>query len=181
MIFDLISACRGVAKGTLLRACCAILAVCVLSPLGYSAANAQEPSAASVAMAKELLEIKGATTMFDPVVPGVIETTKNTFLTMNPGLSKDLNEVSAQLRNELGAKRIELQNDVAKVYASAFTEQEMREALAFYRTPLGKKISNEEPRVLDRIMSSAQTWADKLAEDVLARFRVEMRKKGHTL
>lgn len=159
-----------------------VLAAALLTPLFTSGATAQQPpSAASISLAKELLELKGATTMFDPVVPGVIETAKNTFMTTNPGLSKDLNEVSAQLRKEMGGKRIDLQNDVAKVYAGAFTEQELREALAFYRTPLGKKITNEEPRVLDRIMSTAQVWADQLADDVLSRFRAEMKKKGHTL
>jgi hypothetical protein len=180
MILDWMSSFER-AKTVLLHTCRTVLVASLLLPSAYSTASAQEPSAASIAMAKELLEIKGATTMFDPLVPGVIETTKNTFLTMNPGLSKDLNDVSAQLRNELGSKRVELQNEVAKVYASAFTEQEIREALAFYRSPLGKKISTEEPRVLDKIMSNAQDWADKLADDVLARFRVEMRKKGHTL
>ena len=32
-----------------------------------------------MATAKELLTVKGATNMFDPLVPGMIESTKNTF------------------------------------------------------------------------------------------------------
>ena len=106
MSFRCISPRGGWRKSVSLGFCRAFLAAGLVMPFLYSAADAQQPSAASIALAKELLEVKGATTMFDPVVPGVIETAKNTFLTTNPGLSKDLNEVSAQLRKELGGRRI---------------------------------------------------------------------------
>ena len=32
--------------------------------------------------------------MFEPLVPGVIETAKNVFLQQSPNLQKDLNEIS---------------------------------------------------------------------------------------
>src|SRR6187549_3216087 len=42
---------------------------------GVAAAQpAQQPSAAAVSMAKEIMDAKGSFTMFEPLVPGVIET-----------------------------------------------------------------------------------------------------------
>jgi uncharacterized protein len=144
-------------------------------------AAAQEPPAGAVNLARELLQLRGATSLFDAVVPGVIETAKNTFLQTNPGLSKDLNDVATQFRNEFSKKTAELQNEVAKVYAKTFTEQEIREAIAFYRTPLGKKLTADEPQALDQMMATAQSWADRFSDDIVARFRAEMKKKGHDI
>ena len=53
--------------------------------------------------------------------------------------------------------------------------------LAFYKSPIGKKVIVEEPVFVDRTMSAAQDWAIKLNEEALQRFRAEMRKRGHAL
>jgi hypothetical protein len=152
-----------------------------LADLPARAQQPKPPTPSALAVAKELIEVKGATHMFDPVIPGVIETAKNTYLKTSPQLSKDLNEVAAQLRTEYASKRADLATQVATIYAEHFTEPELKQALAFYKTPLGKKLIVEEAQVLEQSMSTVQTWADKFADEMLARFRVEMRKRGHAI
>lgn len=146
-----------------------------------SAAQAQQPSAGAIAAAKELLELKGSTRMFDPLVPGIIETVKNNYLQTNTSLVKDLNEVAALLRTELAPKRVEILNQVAVLYAQRFTEQELKDVVAFYKTPTGKKFVSEEPVVIEQSLGAAQAWSQKLSEEVLSRFRAEMKKRGHDL
>lgn len=141
----------------------------------------QEPSPAAVAAAKELIEMKGAMTMFEALVPGVIETAKNTYLRTNPGLAKDLNEVAAALRTEFAGKRAEIANEIARTYAAQFTDKELGEVIAFYKTPAGKKVIDVEPRVLEQSMTRVQSWAERFSEDMMTRFRADMRKKGHNL
>ena len=146
------------------------------------AALAQQPTAAAIAVAKELVEIKGGNQMFDPVVVGIVEQTKGALLQTNPQLSKDLNDVSAQLRTELGPKGAELVTEAAKRYAQRFNEQELKELLAFFKTPLGKKMLLVEPQVLDETFSFVQQqWAPRVGEEIMNRFRAEMKKKGHNL
>ena len=73
---------------------CAItlaLALAVAAPVG--GADAQQPSPTALATAKEVITVKGATALFDPLVPGVIEQAKSVFVRANPTLLKDLNEV----------------------------------------------------------------------------------------
>ncbi len=149
--------------------------------LSGAPANAQSPSPGAIAVAKELIAAKGATQMFDPVVPGVIETAKNMFLRTNPSLSKDLNEVAAALHTEYANKRAEVETILARTYAEKMTENELRDALAFYKSPLGQKLIIVEPQVLEQGMSSVQTWADGFSEEVLGKIRAEMKKRGHTL
>jgi hypothetical protein len=140
---------------------------------------AQQPSKSALSLANEILEIKGSMTIFEAVIPGVIEKSKSTLMQMSPNLFKDLNDVANDLRKEFAPRLESLRTDVARIYATRFTEQEMKDTLAFYKSPLGKKILTEEPAFVDRSMSAAQDWAIKLNDEILQRFRAEMKKRGH--
>ena len=157
----------------------AALAFCLAWLAVAAPAVAQSPSA--LATAKELLQVKGATSMFDPIIPGIIENTKNMILPSNPGLFRDINEVATRLRNELAPRRGEVVDQIARLYAQKFTEAEMKEIIAFYKSPVGKKFVTEEPALIDQGLQHADAWAKQMAEDILNRFRVEMKKKGHDL
>jgi hypothetical protein len=143
--------------------------------------HAQEPPAANVALAKELIILKGGNSMVDPIVPGVIETAKNVLLQTNPMLAKDLNEVAANLRKEMDSKRDELVLIMARFYAQRFTEAELKDLLTFYKSPLGKKTITDEPQIIDQAMSRVQVWSNSFSEQMLGRIRADMRKRGHNL
>jgi hypothetical protein len=162
-------------------ACAIMLAFALVLAASVGSANAQEPSATALATAKELITVKGAVAIFDPLVPGVIEQTKSVFLRTNPMLGKDLNEVAAKLRTDYAPRGAEVINDTAKLYATRFTEQELKDALAFYKSPLGGKLLVEEPKLLDEGMKNAQTWANKLSEEIIGKIRAEMKKRGHDI
>ena len=149
--------------------------------MSVGAADAQQPSATAIATAKELITVKGAAPLWQPLVPGVIEQAKSVFLQTNPMLGKDLNEVAAKMRAEYAPRGAEVLNDVARLYASRFTEQELKDALAFYKSPLGRKMVTEEPNILDQSMRNAQNWANKLSEEVISKMRAEMKKRGHDI
>jgi hypothetical protein len=151
---------------------------------GAPAPAAPAPAAVSpsaLAAAKDLLTAKGAINMFDPIIPGMVESTKNTFLPTNPGLFKDLSEVAGKLRTEFTPRRNEIVDEIARLYAQRFSETELKELTAFYKSPLGKKFATEEPVVIDQGLHRAEAWSKKLSEEVLVRFRAEMKKKGHDL
>jgi hypothetical protein len=87
----------------------------------------------------------------------------------------------AQLRTELQPRFTELNDEVARLYATSFSEQELKEILAFYKTPSGKKLLTEQPKMVDDSMKFAQDWANKLSDQVVAKMRDELKKRGHAL
>ena len=161
------------------RSACAGLLALVLAAL--SPAQAQQPSASAIALAKEIILVKGGNAIYDPVVPGIVNQARTIFLQSNPLLSKDLNEVAAKLQAELTPRTAELLNDGARLYASKFTEQELKDVLAFYKSPLGRKVITQEPAILDQSTTNVDAWANKLAEEVIAKFRNEMKRRGHEI
>ena len=142
------------------------------------AAHSQQPSAAAMSTAKEIVTITGATTLFNPLIAGVVEQAKLLFLQQNPGLSKDLNEIAIKMRNDLAPRFDELVNDVARNYAIHFTEQELKDVLAFYKSPAGKKLISEQSKVVEASMKFAQDWANKLSDEVIGKMREELKKRG---
>lgn len=159
----------------------AMLAIGSLSLWPGPGSAQKVPTPQAVATARELLALKRGDVVFQPIIVGVIETVKNVFVPTNPQLGKELNEVALQLRKEYEVKQSELLNEVAKVYAEHFTETELKGLVTFYKSPLGQKMVNEEPGIIDESLRRAQTWGDALSSQVMDRFRDEMKKKGHSL
>jgi hypothetical protein len=138
----------------------------------------QQPSAAAVALATQILEIKGGTTAFDPAIEGVVTHHKNAFLQINPNAARAVDDVARTVRADSAARKQELHNEIALGYASQFSEQDLKDLLAFYQTPLGKKIIEQEPRAGEAAAQRVQLWVDKYADDVANKMRAELRKKG---
>lgn len=151
------------------------------APAAQPAPQVPQPSASAIALAKEVLVLKGSTNILDPLVVGVVEQTKNVLMQTNFNVAKDLNEVALELRKELAPRRDVLVEDVARMYAQRFTEQEIKDTLAFYNSPLGKKLIAQEPAFVDQSLQYAQAWANKLSEEVIGKFRAAMKKRGYDL
>ena len=145
------------------------------------AAQSQQPSPAALATAKELVAATGATALFNPLIAGVVEQAKLVFLQQDPGLAKDLNDIASQMRTNLAPRFGELSNEVATLYATNFTDDELKAILAFYQSPVGKKLLDRQPQVIDSSMKFAQNWANKLSDEVIAKMRDELKKRGHAL
>ena len=159
----------------------AAIAAVACACLAPFAARAQQPSAAVVALARDVITTKGAASMVEPLVHGVIESVKNSFVPTNPNLTRELNDVAAVLHKELEGKRSEVLDQMARAYAAHFTEQELKDMLVFYKTPLGQKLTREESAAIEDGLKRAQQWADTFSDTVMSRMRGEMQKKGHQL
>jgi hypothetical protein len=139
---------------------------------------AQQPSAAALSSAKEYVNLTGATLIFSPLVAGVVEQSKMLFLQQDPGLAKDLNEISAKLRAELNPRLEELNVEMARLYAAKFNETELKEILTFYNSATGKKLLLEQPQLAEASLKFAQDWSIKLSDEVVAKMRDELKKRG---
>jgi hypothetical protein len=145
---------------------------------GIALAQPTQPTPAAIASAKELLTLKHANAMYANAVPGIVERTKTTLLQSNLNYQKDLNEVALIVAKSLAGREKEIGDGMAKIYASHFTEQELKDLVTFYKSPLGQKLLAEEPKAIEASMGFMNQWAQKFAEVVNGAFRSEMRKRG---
>jgi hypothetical protein len=142
---------------------------------------AHQPSPAALSLAKQILELKHVEDVFKPLIRGVVIKTRDVFMQTNFMWGKDLNEIAANLEKEYSVRTKELLDRAARIYATHFSEPELKQLLSFYQSPLGQKIIDEEPKALDESMTMAGTWADDFSQDVINKMRAEMKKRGHDL
>jgi hypothetical protein len=135
-------------------------------------------SPAALAAARELLTLKNVGNIYAGAVPNIVQRTKDGILQNNLNYQKDLNEVAAIVAQTLAGREKEIGEQMAKIYASDFTEQELKDLVIFYKTPLGQKLSAQEPKTVQASMNYMGQWAQSFSETVAGEFRSEMKKRG---
>ena len=167
-------------------------AACMVLALAGGPAAAQQPPAApvptlkqgspaAIAAAKEILAMKNAAAMYANAVPNIVERTKDTLLQSNLNYQKDLNEVAVIVTQKLAGREKEIGDGMAQIYANEFTEQELKDLVTLYKSPLGQKLLTNEPHAIQFSMSYMNQWAQNFAEVVNGEFRAEMRKRGKNI
>ncbi|CAN5254571.1 DUF2059 domain-containing protein [soil metagenome] len=136
------------------------------------------PSAAALGYAKEILTSKNVSIIYQGAVPGLVQRTRDVLLQSNLNYQKDLDEVALVVAKELAGREKEIGDEMARIYATTFTEQELKELAAFYKSPLGVKVIAQEPVAFNQARQYMDQWAQKFAEEINGKFRAEMKKRG---
>ncbi len=148
------------------------------APPATPAPGLKPASPAALAAAKEILTMKNANAMYAAAVPNIVDQTKNALVQSNLNYQKDLNEVAIIVAKNLAGKEQEIGEGMAKIYANEFTEQELKDLVTFYKSPLGQKLLVTEPRAIQFSMSYMNQWGQVFAQTVNEQFRAEMKKRG---
>jgi len=135
-------------------------------------------SPAALAAAREILTMKNAAAMYASAVPNIVEQTKNALIQNNLNYQKDLNEVAPIVAQKLAGREKEIGEGMAQVYATEFSEQELKDLVTFYKSPLGQKLLSTEPRAIQFSMSYMNQWAIMFAGVVNEGFKEEMKKRN---
>ena len=128
--------------------------------------------------ATEILKFKGASALYANVIPNIVIKTKEALLASNLNLQKDLNEVATVVNQSFQGREKEIGEGMAQVYCNEFSEQELKDLVTFYKSPLGQKLLTSEPRAIQFSMTYMSQWTQNFAETVNGAFRAEMRKRG---
>jgi uncharacterized protein len=142
--------------------------------------SAAQPSASQLAMAREVAITSGMTRSFDAIAAPMLDQLQQMDVT-RPEIKKDLAEVVEILRPEIDQQKQKMVDTAARVFASRFNEQELRDIATFFKSPSGLKYVQTQPEILDDIVRGIATWSQNLSEYIVIRARAEMGKRGHQL
>jgi len=73
-------------------------------------------------------------------------------------------ENKAAFTEELNATFPELYEAMAAIYMEEFTHDEIKELIAFYETPVGKKIASKSGELSQKGMATGQLWGAQVQE-----------------
>ncbi|MGB8817436.1 MAG: DUF2059 domain-containing protein [Rhizobiaceae bacterium] len=129
-------------------------------------AQAQEATPEHLAAARAAIAAIGATNQFDGILPQAAEALKGQMIQKDPNLEA---LITSTVDNEvlaLAARRADLEQEAARVYAKVFTEAELKGIAEFYSTDIGKKLIAEGPIATRGIVDAANIWQAGVARDL---------------
>ena len=137
-----------------------------------------EPPAATMAAARDLVMASGMARSFAPMVPQLSDQIVPMLTRTRPELKQNLTAVLQELQPDFAKKGEEMIDIAARIYARQMSEQELRDAAAFFNSPVGKKYVNVQPGLLDQLVVAMQSWTQTLSNYMMTRIHEEMKKRG---
>ena len=148
------------------------------APAPQPGAPAASPS--HLAAAREVAILSGMTRSFDTITPQFYDQIKQNLVT-RPELSKDLEVVLEALKPEMELQKQQMIATAARIFASRMSEAELKDVVAFFKSPSGTKYVQAQPLVLDDLVVEMERWTQGVADYLIVRVRTEMGKRGHQM
>lgn len=152
-----------------IKLCCLLLLVGALWV--WPATAATQPSAASLAQAEELVQLVGMDQVMrrlsaEAVLP-IVRQVMATDPQFNP---KDLDHMSQAWQETVWHDlKADLISAAAKVYARHLSATEITQALAFFKSPLGRKLVATQPKITGESRGAAEdvvkAWLTRINAD----------------
>ena len=142
-----------------------LLSLCIAS-LGYADSQTHRQAA------EEVLRLTKVDKMLGPLIDQIQQVQIQQLQQMN--LSREAYSAAQrylQRINDLVAREMqwqEIKNDYIKLYTDAFTEQELRQLIQFYSTPLGHRVVEKMPVLMEQSMQLGQKKMMKIKPEIQA-------------
>lgn len=157
-------------------------AVLIWTLAGPIAPQAQtQPSPDQLAAARELIRVARIDESMRSILPMMTQQLKPAIVQGRKEIERDYDTVIQMFNTALVDRMREFTDLMAQIYASHFSAAELRDLVAFYRTPTGQKFVRSQAPLAQQAMSAGQQFAQKLLGDMEAQIKQELRKKGHSL
>ena len=133
---------------------------------GQAAQPEAEISASHLAAARAAIKAISATEQFDAILPNAATQIKSEFILNNPDKENQISNMVDDRALALAPRRGDLENEVARVYAKMFTEEELNQISQFYTSEAGKKLLAKGPVATREMMQSADVWSNGIMRDL---------------
>lgn len=148
------------------------LAALLFAPGGATAQNE-----ALMETARSVVVGSGIDKSFDEVVPSATQALRRRLVTQ-PAAAAALDEILVTMEPELALQKRAMINRAAAVMADIFTEEELNGLDAFFKSDVGRRFVELQPRVLEGVFAEMQAWNSEVAEYVQVRVSAEMAGRG---
>ena len=139
----------------------AIICVAFIQP-----SQAQDISQEHLDAAKAMLKAGGSTVTLDNILPNLASRMKSQLILSQPNLEAEISRVVDEAAIAIAPRRGDLENEVARLYANVFSQEELEEINAFYNTEAGKKLLKESPVLIREIAKASRTWTAGVDRDM---------------
>ena len=153
------------------------LAIMVLSGSVMSA-NAQEVTPEHLQAARTAMAATGATDRLDKLLPELASFTKTSLIANRPDIESEISAIVDEVAISLAPRRGPLETEVAAIYTSKFTQQELEVIAEFFSSEAGNKFLTQTPLIFREIDQVAAVWRQGVARDMGEQVREKLTAAG---
>ncbi len=113
-------------------------------------------SDAQIKAARATIAALGVTNNFDNILPNLAERLKNTLIQASPNFQELITATVDEKALTLAARRADLENEAATIYAKTFTLEELNAITEFYKLDGRQEASERRPDCLARIVEGGR-------------------------
>ena len=141
-------------------------------------AQAQAPDPDRLAAAKDMMEASRVDRQFEQVMPLLLGHLKDSFSRLAPDKRADIDNVFEQMQSKFISRRAELLDEIAGLYAQRLEAAELRAVAQFYRSPIGSKLIDVQPQIMQESMQAGQRWGARIGREIEEEARRELKRRG---
>jgi hypothetical protein len=156
------------------------LAMLCLSVAGLPA-RAQELPPEHIALARKYLDLTDKAGVYEAVLVNTGVETMRTILTQNPDLGEPLDAAITKTLDGYKARKGELFDQFARIYATRFSMEELQQIVDFYSTPVGIKLADANSTLNSDMQTVMQVFEANLKIEFFAKVRAELKAAGFSV
>lgn len=129
-------------------------------------AQSQDVTPEHLKVAEETVAASKSTASLDRILPDIAERAKSQLISNRPDAADQISAIVDDVAISLAPRRGDLELEVARAYATIFTEDELKKISEFYQSEAGKKLIEQTPVVARAIDQAARLWTNGIQRDL---------------
>ena len=130
------------------------------------------------ALLKDTGMLANMSRVIDLLTPQIMGSLKKQNLKIPDAVWEEFTRICAE---EMKRSLPELEEPVIAIYDANFSNEEVKQLVAFYESPVGRKIVIQLPQLMQQSVSMGQSWGEQAGARAVERIRAAAKQKGYDL
>ncbi|MCB1516464.1 MAG: DUF2059 domain-containing protein [Hyphomicrobiaceae bacterium] len=141
-------------------------------------ATAQELTPERLDLARKYVDLTDVTQMYERLLVQVGIRTMRTIVSTNPEITQQVSDTIGKAIDDYKLRRAELMDQLARVYALRFTEEELQQIVDFYETDVGKKLALQSAEAQNELSTVVRVFTGNLDTEFFAKVKSDLHDQG---
>ena len=142
------------------------------------ASQPQEVSPEALALARKYIDLTDHGGIYETAIVRAGINTYQQLLPQNPTIADPLNTAIETVIGSYKDKKGDLFDQMARLYALTFTQEELQVIVDFYSSPAGQKLSKANADLNPALQRIMNIFSVNLSKEFFAKVRAELKSKG---
>jgi hypothetical protein len=142
------------------------------------AAQPQEVSPEALELARKYIDLTDHGGIYETTIVRAGINTYQQLLPQNPEIAEPLNKAIETVIASYKDRKGDLFDQMARLYALAFTQDELQQIVDFYATPTGQKLSKANAELNPALQRIMNVFSVNLSKEFFAKVRAELKAQG---